>query len=113
MPSSLEVVVRATPVCVLVSVTLAPAITAPVGSVTVPLTVPRLVWANADAWNMSAHARSVAKVSSLMWVLTVYLLHLRATGCGSNKLGIGWPRGAIYGGLRISVRGNRSVPTAV
>jgi hypothetical protein len=32
---------------VFVSVTAAPEITAPVGSVTVPLTVPRLVWANA------------------------------------------------------------------
>jgi hypothetical protein len=37
---------RLTVVAVLVSVTLAPEITAPVGSVTVPLTAPRLVWAN-------------------------------------------------------------------
>ena len=37
---------RLTVVAVLVSVTLAPEITAPVGSVIVPLTVPRLVWAN-------------------------------------------------------------------
>jgi hypothetical protein len=86
---------RVTPVCVLVKAMLAPAIKAPLGSVTVPLTVPRLVWAKADAWNMNAHARSVATVSSLEWVLTVYLLHLRATGWWLNKLGIGRPCGAF------------------
>src|SRR5437763_14089662 len=45
MPASLVIVVRRTPVSVCVSATLALVVTAPEGSVTVPDTVPRLVWA--------------------------------------------------------------------
>src|SRR5688572_13179367 len=45
MPSSFVVVVRDWPVCVLRSVTFAPVMAAPCGSLTVPVTDPRLVWA--------------------------------------------------------------------
>src|SRR5581483_2685480 len=58
MPALLLVVLRLVPFAALLMVTAAFATTAPVGSVTVPVSVPRLVWANPGIASARASART-------------------------------------------------------
>src|SRR5437773_538487 len=103
MPASFVVADRRTPVSVWVRAMLAPMITAPEGSVTVPDTVPRLVW----PWAATARAMTATnKKTELGFISRVpgppqYNTRPESASVGTIRMRIQWALGdhktTIYG----------------